>query len=62
MEGIRVIDMAVIFAGPYGTMFLGDMGAEIIRIETLNGLPATSRGQFARPSKESQMKLSLIHI
>ena len=56
LEGIRVIDMAVIFAGPYGTMFLGDMGAEIIRIETLNGLPATSRGQFARPSKESQMK------
>ena len=47
--------MTVIFAGPYGTMFLADMGAESIRVETLNHLPATSRGQFARPSKESQL-------
>ena len=54
LEGIRIIDMAVIYAGPYGTMFLADMGAEVIRVESLNRLPATSRGQFARPSKESQ--------
>ena len=48
--------MTVIYAGPYATMFLGDMGAEVIRVESLNQLPATSRGQFARPSKESQAK------
>jgi crotonobetainyl-CoA:carnitine CoA-transferase CaiB-like acyl-CoA transferase len=54
LEGIRIIDMAVIYAGPYGSMFLADMGAEVIRVESLNRLPATSRGQFARPSKESQ--------
>ena len=54
LEGVRIIDMTVIFAGPYGTMFLGDMGAEVIRVETLNHLPATSRGAFARPTKESQ--------
>ena len=53
LEGVRVIDMAVIYAGPYGTMFLGDVGAEVVRVETLQRLPATSRGQFARPSKES---------
>ena len=47
--------MTVIFAGPYGTMFLADMGAETIRVETLNHLPATSRGPFARPNKESQL-------
>ena len=55
MEGVRIIDMTVIFAGPYGTMFLADMGAETIRVETLNHLPATSRGPFARPNKESQL-------
>jgi crotonobetainyl-CoA:carnitine CoA-transferase CaiB-like acyl-CoA transferase len=54
LEGVRIIDMTVIFAGPYGTMFLADMGAEVIRVETLDHLPATSRGAFARPSKESQ--------
>ena len=55
LEGVRIIDMTVIFAGPYGTMFLADMGAETIRVETLNHLPATSRGPFARPNKESQL-------
>ncbi len=55
LDGIRVIDMAVIYAGPYSTMFLGDMGAEVIRVESMNQLPATSRGQFARVTKESQI-------
>ena len=36
-------------------MFLADMGAETIRVETVNHLPATSRGPFARPNKESQL-------
>ena len=54
LDGVRITDMTVIYAGPYATMFLGDMGAEVIRVESLNQLPATSRGQFARPSKESQ--------
>jgi crotonobetainyl-CoA:carnitine CoA-transferase CaiB-like acyl-CoA transferase len=56
LEGIRVIDMTVVLAGPYGTMFLGDMGAEVIRVETLNQLSATSRGQFARPNREAEAK------
>ena len=43
LEGVRVLAVEQYGAGPFGTMFLADQGAEVIKIENPN-----TGGDFAR--------------
>ena len=45
LEGIRVIDMTVVWAGPFGGALLGDLGAEVIKIDSTQRTDPNSRGQ-----------------
>jgi crotonobetainyl-CoA:carnitine CoA-transferase CaiB-like acyl-CoA transferase len=55
LEGITVVDLSRILAGPYATMLLGDLGARIIKVEQPGrgddtrhwGPPFTTNGESA---------------
>jgi len=52
LEGVRVVDLCVVWAGTFATLLLADLGAEVIKVENPFVLPPMTRGTIARPSKE----------
>lgn len=39
LDGIKILEFSQIIAGPYGGMLLADMGADVIKVEPLQGEP-----------------------
>lgn len=65
LDGIRVLDFGRYIAGPFCATLLGDMGAEVIRIEKVDGSedrflsPVTEQGDGAMFLQLARNKLSM---
>jgi crotonobetainyl-CoA:carnitine CoA-transferase CaiB-like acyl-CoA transferase len=67
LAGVRVVDLTRVLAGPYCTMMLGDLGADVIKIEIPGrgddtrqwGPPFTAKGESAYFISANRNKRSL---
>ena len=37
LDGVRVIDLSRVLAGPFATMLLADLGADVVKVEPPSG-------------------------
>ena len=53
LKGMRVLDLSRMLSGPYATMLLADHGAEVIKVESLEGDSSRRSGPFERSDKKN---------
>lgn len=52
LVGMRILDLTHALAGPFGTMYLADLGADVIKIEPPKGELVRFNGPFVRGDEE----------
>ena len=70
LQGVRIVSVEQFGAGPYATMLLADLGAEVIKVENpaIGGDPSRKTGPFMLGANDSEYyqafninKKSVIH-
>ncbi|MEE9254081.1 MAG: CoA transferase, partial [Pseudomonadales bacterium] len=51
LEGLRIAEITVVWAGPHVTQLLAEWGADVVRVEPMNKIQPYSRGVETLPSR-----------
>ncbi len=58
LAGVKILEFTQIIAGPFGGMLLADMGADVIKVEPLDGEPWRLALQFIPGESKTYMSLN----
>lgn len=58
LEGVRILDLTTVLMGPFATQLLGDMGADVIKVEPPTGDTTRSLG----PARHPGMGAGFLHV
>ena len=58
LDGIKILEFTQIIAGPFGGMLLADMGADVIKVEPIQGEPWRLALQFIPGESKTYMSLN----
>jgi crotonobetainyl-CoA:carnitine CoA-transferase CaiB-like acyl-CoA transferase len=62
LSGLRVVELAQEVAGPYVTKLLGDLGADVVKIEEPGGDPARAIGPFIGGERGEDRSVLFLHL
>ena len=57
LRGVKLVDLTTTYLGPYATMLLGDLGADVVKVESLDG----DVGRNPGPSRHGDMGAGFIN-
>lgn len=58
LAGVRIVDLTTVLMGPYATQILGDMGADVIKVEA----PGGDSFRYAGPARHKGMGALFLHV
>ena len=58
LDGVRVLEVGVFMAAPFAAMQLADLGADVLKIESLDGEPVRASGPFVNGESSPFLRLN----